>query len=250
MTVKRGRWRRCLPVFGPLAGLAVAAAIAGCAVPRAMVDPAGRLDVLGPGPGFSIDTLSGEWAGAGAAGDEGPTFTTPESGGIRSLHVVSGAETGLIYRHTDAILPVAPYLSWAWNVGPHAGTEHPVRVLVGFRGGDPDGGSWGSRPWVWLGSELPPYDRLLTIGWDSSALRRGYLTPPRDNPRAPRHYTVRGGAENTGIWSLETVDLARIYGEAWPGDDPAKAKIVFIGLAALGGGPPAMADVSGLRLSR
>lgn len=241
------RWMVASARAGVAAGIVLG--IAACAVPRATVDPSGRLDILGPGPGFSPAAVSGEWSRVDP-GDGGPAFATAEAGGIRSLRVVSGRQTGLLVRRVDAILVVAPYLSWAWSIETHAGTEHPVRLVVGFYGGDPASDSWGSRPMAWVGSNLPPYDRLLTIGWDTSALRRGNLTPPREDPRAPRHYTVRGGEENAGVWRFETVDLAQVYRQAWPGDDVAAAKIMFVGVAAVGGDAPAAAHISGIVLSR
>jgi hypothetical protein len=213
------------------------------------VDPSGRLAILGPGPDFSPATVSGEWIRIDP-GDGGPAFATAEADGVRSLRVVSGRQTGLLVRRIDAIMVVAPYLSWAWSVETYPGTEHPVRLVVGFYGGDPASGSWGSRPTAWIGSDLPPYDRLLTIGWDTSALRRGNLTPPREDPRAPRHYTARGGEENAGVWRFETVDLAQVYRQAWPGDDAAAAKVMFVGVAAVGGEAPAAANISGIVLSR
>ncbi len=231
------------------AALGIILALAACAIPRATVDPSGRLDILGPGPGFSPEKASGEWIRVDP-GDGGPSFATAEANGVRSLRVVSGRHAGLLVRRTDAILVVAPYLSWAWSIETHAGTEHPVRLVVGFYGGDPASGSWGSRPTAWVGSDLPPYDRLLTIGWDTSALRRGNLTPPREDPRAPRHYTVRGGEENAGVWRFETVDLAQVYRQAWPGDDAAAAKVMFVGIAAVGGEVPGTANISGIVLSR
>lgn len=230
--------------------VAAAVGLAACAVPRATVDPAGRLDILGPGPGFTPAAGSGEWSVVGPGDGSGPQFSTVETQGIRSLRVVSGAKTGILFRHIDAILVVAPYLSWAWDVEPHTGTEHPIRVIAGFHGGNPASGSWGSRPLAWLGSDLPPYDRLLTIGWDISALRRGSMSPPREDPRAPRHYTVRGGDENTGTWQFETVDLADLYRQAWPDDDLSKVRVMFVGVAAVGGEAPAAASFSGLVLSR
>lgn len=238
-------------VAGTRAGAAfgIILSLAACTVPRATVDPSGRLDILGPGPDFSPAKVSGEWIRVDP-GDGGPTLTTAETEGVRSLRIVSGRQTGLLVRRVDAILVVAPYLSWAWSIGTHAATEHPVRLVVGFYGGDPASGSWGSRPTAWLGSALPPYDRLLTIGWDTSALRRGNLTPPREDPRAPRHYTVRGGEENAGAWRFETVDLAQVYRQAWPGDDAAAARIMFVGVAAVGGEAPAAANISGIVLSR
>lgn len=230
----------CLAAFG----------IGGCEVPRATVDPTGRMEVLAPAPGFSASKAKRGWAVAGETGEAGARFETTNRGGVPALRIVNGRKTSILFRHTDAILTVSRYLSWAWNMGPHEGTQHPVRIVVGFHGGDPESGSWGSQPTVWIGSQLPPYDRMLTLGWDISALRRGHLGALRENPRAPRLYTVRGGSENTGNWHLETVDLADIYRMAWPRDDVIRAKIMFIGIAALGNAVPTVADVSGLVLSR
>ncbi len=238
------------PQLPTLIALLCCAVLAGCEIQRAAVDPSGRLEILAPSPGFAGAEDSGEWKTVVADPEHGPRFVTREYEGVQSLGVTSGSATGILFRFTDAILPVAPYLSWAWNVEPHGATEHPVRIIVGFHGGDPESGSWGSQPLKWVGSDLPPYDRLLTIGWDASALRRGHLTPPRENPKAPRHYTVRGGRENTGEWRLETVDLTRLYHLAWPGDDASAAKILFIGIAALGSVAPATMNLSGLVLSR
>lgn len=244
------RRRRRVSVLRLAAAMTAILGLAACAVPRATVDPAGRLDILGPGPGFSPTGGSGEWSTIDPGDDSGPQFVTVETQGIRSLRVVSGRKPGVLFRHIDAILVVAPYLSWNWNVEPHADTVHPVRLIAGFYGGNPESGSWGSRPLAWLGSDLPPYDRMLSIGWDASALRRGSMSPPRKDGRAPRHYTVRGGEENTGAWRLETVDLAQIYRQAWPDDDVSRVKIMFIGIAAVGSEAPAAASFSGLVLSR
>lgn len=239
--------------FGPvpLLALFVCVALAACEVQKAEVDPSGRLEILAPSPGLEANGTAAQWKMVTADSEQGPRFVEQEFQSVRSLRVTSGAVTGILYRNTDAILAVSPFLSWAWSVEPHGGSQHPVRIIVGFYGGDPESGGWENRPRPrWVGSDLPPYDRLLTIGWDASALRRGHLTSPRENPQAPRHYTVRGGDENTGEWRLETVDLTGLYRMAWPGDDVSATRIVFIGIAAVGGAVPATANISGLVLSR
>ena len=249
MTESQSARRRFGPV--PLPALLVCVLLAACEIQTAGVDPSGRLAVLAPSPGLETDGTADQWNMVTADTETGPRFVEQEIQKVRSLRVTSAAVTGILYRNTDAILAVSPFLSWAWSVEPHVGSQHPVRIIVGFYGGDPESGGWKNRPQrQWVGSDLPPYDRLLTIGWDASALRRGHLTAPRENPRAPRHYTVRGGEENTGEWRLETVDLTDLYRMAWPGDDVSATKIVFIGIAAVGGEPPATANISGLVLSR
>jgi Protein of unknown function (DUF3047) len=235
--------------IGLALGIAACLAASACDTPRATVNPAGRLEVLTPGPDFSIPDSIGEWTVLGADDEGGPEFGVSELGGVRALQVVSGRKTGILVRNTEAILVVAPYLSWAWNLGAHPGAQHPVRIAVGFRGGGSESG-WSGKPIRLMGSELPPYDRMMTIGWDTSALRRGHMGEPRENPRAPRHYTVGGGSENTGDWRLETVDLSQLYRRAWPQDDYVSAKISFIGIVALASLSPVSAGISGLVLSR
>ncbi len=214
------------------------------------MDPDGRLTVLAPDPGFSAENMARDWDIAGATGKTGARFEATDRSGVPALRVISGRETSILFRHTKTIVTVSPYLSWAWNMGSYAGSQQPIRLVVGFYGGDPESRSWGSQPFAWTGSDLPPYDRMLTLGWDASALRRGHLGTPRDNPKAPRLYIVRGGVENLGQWHLETVDLAEIYRRAWPGDDIGQARIMFIGIAALGSDSPSVAEISGLVLSR
>lgn len=220
-----------------------------CEAPRATVDPTGRLEVLTPDPGFSVTDGVGEWTTINLDEKNGPRFGVSEFEGVRALRVTSGQKTGVLLRNTDAILVVAPYLSWAWKLGPHPGMQHPVRIAVGFRGGGSEGGQRG-KPLGLLAPKLPPYDRMITIGWDASALRRGHLGEPRQNARAPRLYTVGGGGENIGNWRLETVDLSRLYRRAWPDDDLVSVKIAFVGIVSLASQAPASASVSGLVLSR
>ncbi len=236
----------CLMVIGFAACLLTL----GCEGRQASVDPSGRLNILGSGADLSNARTSAEWTVAGATGPDGPTFAPTKTAGVGALRVTSGRETAFLYRRTDAIVAVAPYLSWAWNIEPHGGTGHPVRIVVGFRGGNPEIESWGRSTIGRISSDFPPYDRMLSIGWDASALRRGYMAPTRENPLAPRHYVVRGGTENAGDWLLETVDLVQLYKMAWPDDKITAINVVFIGIAALGDGQPASASISGLVLSR
>lgn len=231
-------------------GLAVCLLLSACEQPRATVTPAGRLEVLTPGPDFAIPDSFGEWTVLGAEEEGGPRFDVAEMSGVRALNVTTGRNMGILLRSTDAIMVVAPYLSWAWKLGDHAGAQHPVRIAVGFRGGSSEKRGWRDKTLGWIGPELPPYQRLLTIGWDASALRRGHMGAPRENPRAPRHYTVGGGLENAGEWRLETVDLSALYRQAWPADDFISAKIAFVGIVSLPTHTPLTAGVSGLVLSR
>jgi len=235
-------------------GLVVLATVmlAGCSVERASMTPEGLLAVLGPAPGFSPVELPGDWALESKGKLSEQQLRTDTKDGVPALRISNGENPFIVVRRTQAMLLSTPYLSWSWNIEPPSAPGfHPVRVIVGFHGGDPASGSWGGQPFKWLGTRLPPHDRALSLTWGESALQRGALDLPRDSTdRAAPRYTVRGGRENAGTWWLETVDLADLYKRAWPGDDANRAQIMFIGIAAPGDRPPAPAYISGILLSR
>ena len=251
-----GPGRRTSPIRVP-AVAALAVAVAACAtVPQArVVEPEGRLPVLGPSPAFSLEILPRDWIVEGAAGGAGSRLSIVRVQGIPALRVVNGRAGFVVARRTNAFLLATPFLSWSWNMAPHGAGLHPVRLLIGFHGGNPTSRSWGAQPFVWLGSALPPYDRLLTVAWGDSALQRGDLAAAVAEGKAPRsevqaRYVARGGREQAGLWWLETVDLAKTYAVLWPRDDRRRVKVVFIGVSATGGRAPAAAHYSGIVLSR
>ncbi len=242
-------------VLGPGAfGLAVLITISltGCTLERASVTPEGLLTVLGPLPGFSTDELPDDWAleSDGDIGRQQLRVVTKD--GLPALRIANGKSSFIVVRRTKAMLLSTPFLSWSWNIEPPSAPGfHPVRVIVGFYGGNPASGSWGGQPLQRLGSRLPPHDRAISLTWGESALQRGALDlPTGSSARAAPRYTVRGGRENAGTWWLETVDLAELYARAWPDDDASRAQIMFIGIAAPGGRRPAPAYISGILLSR
>ncbi len=230
----------------------VLAGLSGCAVEQANVAPEGLLQVLGPFPGFSPVELPGDWALDKNGDLDESQLRIVNKEGVPSLMVTNGEDSFVVVRRTNAMMLATPYLSWSWNIAPPSTSGyHPIRLVVGFYGGDPASPSRGSEPLRWLGSTLPAHDRAIALTWGESALQRGTLSPPQDeNTRVAPRYTVRGGRENAGSWWLETIDLSDIYRRLWPNDDTAVARVVFIGVAAGGGRPPAPAYVSGIILSR
>jgi hypothetical protein len=234
----------------PFRALALAIVLlVGCAAPRAALAPdGGQIRILGPRPGFSLDTLPASWVIEGTPG----RASVVDKDGVPALRLIGGPDAFVLARLTRARLLATPYLSWAWNMGAHEGDTHPVGLVVGFQGANPAGHGRGGEPWRWLGTALPPHDRRLAIAWGARALKRRSFDD-RGADAGPR-YIQRGGRENTGSWWLETVDLADLYGRAWPGDDPGRVGIVFIGLTITPATEPARAParghVSGVLLSR
>jgi hypothetical protein len=215
--------------------------IAACAKPTTTIAPGGAMDVLGPVPALVPNPVPGDWItqGSPAPGQ----LTVVDRGGVPALKVINGQASFITVKPAQASLLATPYLSWAWYMEPQEDGPHPVRLLVGFRRGDPRAQSKG---------ELPSHDRALTIIWGESALQRGSIAQPKSakglQPAA--RYTARGGHENAGSWLFETVDLSDIYRRAWPQDDAGRVQITFIGIAAAPGKAPTTGYFSGLRLSR
>lgn len=235
----------------PLFALGVGLLMVGCAQPRATtVDPAGRLPILGPVPGFSIAPLPEGWLIETRGVLPNWALALAEKQGVPALKVSGGASSFILTRRTRTILLASPFLSWSWAMDMHGTGAHPIGLIIGFQGGDRKSGGWGSQPFIWPGSRRPSHDRTLALIWDESALARGHLVRPTGQDRKTARYTVRGGRENTGTWWLETVDLAELYGRAWPGDDIGKARVVFIGIAARRTARPVAGYFSGIVLSR
>jgi hypothetical protein len=219
--------------------------LGGCAVPRTVLEPdGGQIEILGPAPGFSPDILPASWVIEGNPGQ----VSAVDKDGVPALRIASASNGFVLARLTRARLLATPYLSWAWNMDSDGTAAHPVGLVVGFHGGNPQGPEWGGAAWYRLGTALPLHDRRLTINWGAAALQRGSFDDHAEN--SGHRYIQRGGRENTGSWWLETVDLADLYARAWPEDDPGRVGIVFIGIAAQAAETPAQAHVSGILLSR
>ncbi len=223
--------------------------VAACSKPMTTIQPGGTMNILGPVPAMVSHPLPDDWITEGKPGPG--QLTVVNRDGVPALKVINGRQSFVAVKPARASLLATPYLSWAWNMDPQNQGPHPVRLVIGFLGGNPDSRVWGSgfgKP----GVKLPPHDRAVVIVWGESALQRGSITKPKPakHAEAAARYTARGGRENTGSWVFETVDLSDIYRRAWPGDDAGNAQITFIGIAAAPGKMPSAAYISGLRLSR
>jgi len=230
-------------------------ALAACAAPTKINRPApeGLLAVMGQGLDFSLDAPPEDWIIATDEANVGPTpqatpLSTAIIDGVPALEMRSGPVRSLAVRRVDAMLLATPYLSWAWHLSDHGKGIHPVRLVVGFKGGAPEAGQveiMGGG-----GGGLPEHDRALSLVWGDTALRRGTLSlPPADRPLQAPLYTVRGGRENTRTWWKDTVDLSDLYAKAWPEDTRRIARITFIGVAAAPRVPAVRGRVSGILLS-
>lgn len=193
------------------------------------VQPDGSLEILGPGPHFARAFEDGWWI---VSGDIGPgSLIVTEKSGQRALLIPPGDDEFTILRPVDAILLSSPFLSWSWLLEPGASENQDISVLVGFISpmGTVVAPSFDSLPEA---ADETLANRALEIRWAASALMRGDLTIPTQENKDLPQYLVRGGRENTGRWWRESIDLSYLYTRLWPGEDPAKARIVFIAIHA------------------
>ncbi len=180
--------------------------LAGCALPRAEVSPEGTLEIFGPGSLSAGPSLSGEWIIEGGGGQAKRLVSLRPAGLETSLTLKSGPKSFVLVRRTKAQLLAMPFISWSWRMSEEHHAPDTIRLIVGFYGGDPKSRSWGAQPFVWLGTQVPPHDRVIAIQWGGRALERGDLYTGAKVPR----YIARGGARQLGEWWPENLDLAEI----------------------------------------
>lgn len=202
--------------------------------------------ILGPDPAFNLAKLPPEWW---TAPPRPPgSFRVVDLSGVPALELKSGATT-LMGRRMNEKLLAAPYLRWGWYLMPAAysggagdGLDRGVRLVVGFKGGQPRGVQLTDRLLAGLSSDLPIHDRRLDL------VLGGIGAPRVENARI--HFTAvsdRGMTQDirklafqqTGQWLVENVDLSALYAQFWPQDRRDEVDIVFVAVSALPGKPAA-----------
>lgn len=207
--------------------------LSGCTVPRAEISPEGQLEVFGPSNSFPVSGIPEDWVLEG--------ISVPQLSKVMSIETVdtspaisltASENRFVLIRRTNASLLASPFLGWSWS-SPGGQQRRPVRLLVGFHGGDPKSRSWGGEPLVYLGTNIPPHDRAIAVVWGGDSDVRGTFD---QNLKTP-HYIMRTASPKDGQWSNENIDIGRLYRQAWPGDDHVRVKIMFVGFAAAAGRP-------------
>ncbi|MBT3989013.1 MAG: DUF3047 domain-containing protein [Rhodospirillaceae bacterium] len=205
-------------------------ALVGCTIPRQDINPEGYLEIFGPASAITKSNLPAEWFVDGMAETQflKSHLNINNIDGSPALILSGGPKAYVFAKRTKASLLATPFLSWSWNYPADRNDEHPLRLIIGFHGGDPKSGSWGSQPLVYLGKKAPPYDRAISIIWHRNAFLRGTINHKSKLPK----YIARGGLENTDKWHNENLDLAALYKRIWPKDDISRVKIMYAGFAA------------------
>jgi len=223
------------------------------------VEPEGRLPVLDSAgaltSGLAVGVLPKDWVATGPSDIVKKRVSVVVQDGVKALKIITGSETFSIVRRTRAMLLATPYLNWSWNLSTHGPGTHPIRLIIGFRGGlrgsaKPEN-PWNQKVFASFGENFPEFDRSLTVTWEDLALQRGtlFLPAPKDGKLMPR-YIVRGGRENYGKWWPEFIDLGDLYNQVWPDDDMSRVQVTFVGVAASGGKAPTTGFLSEVILTR
>lgn len=208
--------------------------LSSCSVKQASITPEGLLNVLGPSPSFNPENPPKDWIIVRNGKIKKNQLQIAIKNGTRSLKVTNAENSFIIARRINAMMLATPFLSWSWLVEQQSTFGyHPLRIVIGFYGGDPKSRAESRQSLKWLGNTFPRHDRIINLTWGESALQRGTLMNTLlDNSSMTSSYIVRGGRENTGSWWLEAVDVSTLYRKSWPKDNKANARIVFIGIAA------------------
>jgi len=234
-------------IIGTLFGLILSA----CAGEQtASIKATNQLEILAPYPGFIPISPQGDWAISGNADAVRNQMSMTDLKGRHAMQVKTGEQNFVIVRRTQAMMLATPFLRWDWLMNSHGPGTHPVRLVVGFGGGNPQGSNRGISPFTWLGSQLPPHDRALSVTWEDSALQRGNLLFSHNQKNVVPRYVVRGGRENVGRWFSEFLDLSELYSSAWPNDKFGEVRVMFIGMAVAKSKKPTSALVTNVALTR
>lgn len=222
--------------------------LAACSTPNTGVNLTGKINILSPPLNFQVEDLPDDWV---LNGELGAGSQVIYKSNVPALRLVNTRKNFVLSRRINANLQATPYLRWAWQMEQPQQGPHPIRLVIGLKGGpnaeDTEiGGSL--LGFNIMNDTLPRHNRTLVINWGETALLRGAR-----NPKKPDKYmlfTARGGRENKGQWLMEHIDISELYHRSWPEHDMSKIEIVFIGFSGVSGKPPSPAYFTGLQLSR
>ncbi len=204
----------------------------GCAETPPLPPSVNTLDVLGPDLEFTEAvakrTLPETWSLSGQV--HAGALSIQSIDGLPALMVTPGAHGFALTRNVRAPLLALPYLSWSWHVQAPKRGNHPVRLIIGLA----DRTKEKPRAWWQISTDdAPPIDRVITVVWGDTALKRGTVFgPARDEDGTERvRYIARGGPEQGGQWWVDTIDLSLIHHQQWPNDTPGNIDVHVIGIA-------------------
>lgn len=173
-------------IWAPVLVLAAACSKPATTVQPGTVQPGGTMNILGPVPAMVPNPLPDDWI---TEGNPGPgQLTVVERDGVPALKVVNGGRSFVAAKPAWASLLATPYLSWAWNMEPQNRGTHPVRLAIGFNGGNPDGRA-GISGLGRSGARLPPMTGRLSL-FGRSRPCSWAPSPNQNRPGRPRRQPV------------------------------------------------------------
>ena len=206
------------------------------------------MEIFGPSHGFTKGKIPNDWVLEGSSYEKVYTrnLMINDRGGTPTMRLTPTKKSFVLLRRTKASLLASPYLGWSWNIYNPSGQNFPISIIVGFYGGDPTSRSWGSRPLVYLGTKVPPYDRTIAIVWGTNSDSKGNIKIRNNKP----FYIAGIGASKNNNWLNENIDLSKLYRRIWPTDDVVKARIMFVGFASASSSSSAIAEFGDVVLYR
>ena len=222
--------------------------ISSCSLSVANVSPEGDLEIFGPSHGFTGDNVPNDWVLEGSDKNKVSTKTLiiNDTGSTPILRLNSSNKNFVLLRRTSANLLASPYLGWSWRIHNPSGQNLPISIVIGFYGGDPTSRSWGSKPLVYLGTKVPPYDRIIAIVWGKHSDTKGIIKIKNKMP----HYIAGSGINKKNVWLIENIDLSKLYRQIWPKDDVVRTRIMFVGFTSASSDVSATADFGDMVLYR
>lgn len=214
----------------------------------ASVSPEGYLEIFGPSHGFTGSNMPNDWVLEGSDKKKVSTqnLVINRAGSTPILRLISSNHNFVLLRRTSASLLASPYLSWSWKIYNPSNQNLPISIVIGFYGGDPTSRSWGSKPLVYLGTKVPPYDRKIAIVWGKKSDTKGKIIINNNTP----HYIAGSGKNKKNDWFIENIDLSKLYRQIWPRDDVVRARIMFVGFTSVSSSASATAEFGDMVLYR
>jgi len=226
----------------------VAFLLTACAAPKADISPEGHLEIFGPTARIAPNTLPADWVleGLGEAALFSSVLRLGSLDDAPTLQIASTEKGFALVRRINATLLASPFLGWSWKVSAPVDKDNPVRLIVGFEGGN-SGSNAGKRESLFnFRAVIPEHDRSMALVWGGTNDVKGLIDASNATPR----YFVRSGSDAANRWITENIDLSRLYRRLWPNDNLVNVRIQFVGFASGVRPVPAIAEFSDLAIYR
>jgi hypothetical protein len=223
-----------------LAACSGGAPATGPATRASVVD--GTIRILDRIPGTQANPAPEQWW-TRRTGNEGPLTIVDLQGALAVRPDAPGGS--LMARRVDASLTATPFLRWSWYLeqavfggGAGTGQERGLRLVVFFRSVDRP---FSERMASWAFVEPAEFDHWVEVSFGGFGAGRAEAAQQGKwaADEAGRRIVLREArGEQAANWHVEAIDLGELYRRFWPNGDPAKTRIVMVGLGGFSGPLP------------